>query len=332
MENQEPTARRKRGNPGDDELFDASSPPLCEPTAPGTTKQVDSLESTNKALNQLATAPLLRQLFGAGDLMRIVPFSGEETDTGYTIQDFVDRFALVTRACFMTDKERAVSVPLLLTGRALSFYATLAKDVQKDFGKTTRALLEEFSDPQAQRLAALRLRHLRLEKGEDIGKFAAELRKLTARAYPTLDECGKDRLLCDEFLLGLPLELRAAVLDRDPDNFKQAYDIASRIMARRKLCEEEARLRATDGRSSHVREARTDRQRAWRDKHFVRDRDDYHYRDVGPRADGGRSYSREVSYAEAQRTPRRGNWARYEDELREPSEGQYYDTARLPPE
>ena len=137
-----------------------------------------------------------------------------------------------------------------MTGQALEFYATLTPEIHKDFDKLTLALCKEFKNLQTERMAALKLRHRRMQPNETVNQYVADLRRLAKRAYPSLDQDGKDHFLCDAFIFGLyPEALVSAVLDRDPDSFRSAVEIANRIDARRKLTEEEARLRAAEAAS-----------------------------------------------------------------------------------
>lgn len=243
--NDEPAARRKRLTPDNDDARDMGSPPLCEiaPPATGPGPRRDPIEAINQAIGEMTVAVTRSQRCRQSELMGMPKFSGEPQEVDdYDVREFIDQFTLNTRG-YLNNKERALELPTLLKGEALAFYGTLSNEVQKDFQKVSSALIEEFSDPQAERMASLRLHYRKMGPNETVTEYAAALRKLGQKAYPRMTLADVNERLCEYFLLGLTEDLRGPVLDKDPKDFKTAVNCAKSILMRRQLCAEEESLR-----------------------------------------------------------------------------------------
>ena len=166
---------------------------------------VDALRHVAEALRRLAMGPMPAHQT-TGESLDVKIFSGQ--DRSYSINDFIDRFSLVTRAFEYTDEKRAKQLPLYLAKGALEFYKSLSRETQKNFQRTSRALIDEFTSSQMLTMSAIRIRQRHLQQGETVADFANDLRKLGRLAYDNADSHSLDRFLLSDFLVGLPPNLR----------------------------------------------------------------------------------------------------------------------------
>ena len=197
----------------------------------------------NQWLRILSTRAESIPMLPSGEMTRIAYFSGEETN-GPSVNEFIDRFNLVARLYGFKNDVRARILPIYLTGRALDFYATLSKQVQKDYPKLVTALRNAFLNSHRSRCAVIELRNRTKRDDESIVQYADVMRKLARQAFPTATYADQNRNASLDFVFGLPTDLSSRVLDRNPETLDSALDFAVQISNSLELA---AKIRAARG-------------------------------------------------------------------------------------
>ena len=105
-----------------------------------------------------------------------------------SILDWIDHFEGVAAVNSWKGDQKIVWLRARLTGIALSTYKNLPEEVRGEFDATTEALKARFEPASRQELYWAELHSRRRKKGEDWADLGQDLKTLTDKAYPGLDE------------------------------------------------------------------------------------------------------------------------------------------------
>ncbi|CAB4035238.1 Hypothetical predicted protein [Paramuricea clavata] len=125
--------------------------------------------------------------------------------------------------CFMAAKVRAFGsiandwkdtdtlkrLPTLLSGKHFAVFERLAAEAKEDYKTLTKDLTTAFGgDTTGKHIAMMAFRSRTRKPGEDIQAFAYNLEALLRRAMPKIENGHRDVLLQQQFIEGVPAELK----------------------------------------------------------------------------------------------------------------------------
>jgi len=126
----------------------------------------------------------------------ITKFDGSEDAA-----EWLDKLELI---CSLQEiKNLSSFVPLFLVGGAYSVYKSLSVDVKEDYAKLKQALLEAFSVDKF--MAYEQFSRRKLEPGEQVDVFAADLKRLAA----LISKAQQEQFVLCAFIQGLPTDVSA---------------------------------------------------------------------------------------------------------------------------
>ena len=129
------------------------------------------------------------------------PFRGG--NTGPTFEAFWKKFLVAgTLQKWDTDAKLLANLPLFLDDEAFLVWDELSDDDKKDRAKVFAAMQAAFSLSPAEAYERFTARTLRMD--ESVDSYAADLKKLLGQSGHTVASDGKDRILVEQFIVGLP--------------------------------------------------------------------------------------------------------------------------------
>ena len=97
----------------------------------------------------------------------------------------------------------------------------------RDFDSLKAALTHRYSPVERRTAYRNEFQHRRRSKGENLVKYGCVLRKLAAKAHPSLLPNQREVLIVDQFISGLnSTEIRGHVSFAHPENLDEAIDLA----------------------------------------------------------------------------------------------------------
>ena len=127
------------------------------------------------------------------------PFRG----TADELEEFWKKFQVVAKIQkWTTAKDRMAHLPLYLSGDAFSVWSELSEVDQEDEAKVKACLQKSFSMLPGEAYAKFGRRRKRVD--ESIEAYLADLRRLLRMAGHKIADDGKDPMLLEQFLVGLP--------------------------------------------------------------------------------------------------------------------------------
>ncbi len=106
-------------------------------------------------------------------------------------------------------------LPTLLSGKAFAVFERLAAEVKADYKTLTKALTTAFGgDTTGKHLGMMAFRSRTRKPDEDIQVFAYNLEALLRRAMPKIENGDRDVLLQQQFIEGVPVELKRELFQR----------------------------------------------------------------------------------------------------------------------
>jgi len=132
-----------------------------------------------------------------------------------------------------------------LTGRAQRAFQQFTEESRGSYSHAKKALQERFDPDSRRELYAVELNTRRKRKGEGWADFAEDLRRLTDKAYPDLQEEARERLALNGYLSQLSdPQVSFSVKQRQPRSLDEAVTAT---------LEMESYSRTGPGRIAHVR-------------------------------------------------------------------------------
>jgi hypothetical protein len=126
------------------------------------------------------------------------------------------------------DDVQVVALASCLTGPARSFYMTLPRSTKRDYAGLVKALAERFDSTRLKDQWVMKLESRTLLSSEGIADFADDLRLIASRAYPLFAPDVQETLALQQFLRGIPFEMKLKCIDRDCADLHTAVEIVSR--------------------------------------------------------------------------------------------------------
>lgn len=162
--------------------------------------------------------------------LQLMQFDGETSWESYCVH-----LETVSEANGWDDDICRSHVAANLRGRALEFFQTLDREVQRDLSRLIRALERRFGSKQNMGVIQNKFRNRHQKTNESLEEFAADIQRLGRTAHPSWPSGVISELCLSQFLDGIgDLDLQCVVRDREPKNIDDALDIAERLELNRK--------------------------------------------------------------------------------------------------
>ena len=214
---------------GSQEEFCDSQEFACHQDMKDLAATMGKLTSTLEGMQIRTPEPSLAPLPGEA----IRAFSGMNDE--YSVNEFIQIFALHARALKLDDDSKARQLPLFLTEYAFEEYGHLPSETQNNFQAVCHWLRAEFSKPQAKMVASAKLKNRTIRAGESPWAYARAMMKLARLAYPRTTYKDLQAILLADYIMGLPESLREQLFEFDLHGVDQAAAMADRLIAKWKM-------------------------------------------------------------------------------------------------
>jgi hypothetical protein len=153
-----------------------------------------------------------------------------ETFSDGDIVLWLRKFELCSTANDWKDTDMLKRLPTLLSGKAFAVFERLAAEVKADYKTLTKALTTAFGgDTTGKHLAMMAFRSRTRKPDEDIQVFAYNLEALLRRAMPKIENGDRDVLLQQQFIEGVPIELKRELLQRPSMSYEETVAVAQQL-------------------------------------------------------------------------------------------------------
>jgi len=141
----------------------------------------------------------------------------------------LNSFEIFSRAHNLTQEEKAAKIGLFLKDSALEMYLSFDDDIRNNFNNIVDELKRRILTEDTRKLMSREFRTRRQGYNESVSNFSFELKKLSKRVFPNLNDEERAPILIDQFIFGLREDLQNKLLDTDPANFEEAVNKARSI-------------------------------------------------------------------------------------------------------
>ncbi|CAB4042877.1 Retrovirus-related Pol poly from transposon, partial [Paramuricea clavata] len=153
-----------------------------------------------------------------------------ETFSDGDIVLWLRKFELCSTANDWKDTDMLKRLPTLLSGKAFAVFERLAAEAKEDYKTLTKALTAAFGgDTTGKHLAMMAFRSRTRKPDEDIQVFAYNLEALLRRAMPKIENGDRDVLLQQQFIEGVPTELKRELLQRPSMSYEEMVAVAQQL-------------------------------------------------------------------------------------------------------
>ena len=111
-----------------------------------------------------------------------------------------------------TEKDKALHVLPLFGDSVFDYASTLTTEVQEKYSDLKKEIIQKYDKVILSSSAAEQFMSRSLNEGEALTDFMSELSQLADKAYGDLPEATRSRLVRDQFIKSLPVEVRRHVL------------------------------------------------------------------------------------------------------------------------
>ena len=139
---------------------------------------------------------------------------------------WLQQFEFCARANGWTEARKLTVLPTRLSGKAFMKYVELAPDLAQGYEHVKGALRKAMDPPELQGALRIEFRHRSKLASETLDEYYQQLDLLSRKAYPGMPEEAREELLKDQFLQGLPWNVRDRVLQSRPVTATQALTMA----------------------------------------------------------------------------------------------------------
>ena len=134
------------------------------------------------------------------------------------------KFDLCSTANGWKDTDMLKRLPTLLSGKAFAVFERLAPEKKEDYKSLTEALTMAFGgDATGKHIAMMEFRGRTRKPEEDIQVFAYNLEALLRRAMPNVADSDRSTLLKQQFVEGVPAELKKELLQRPTLSYEESW-------------------------------------------------------------------------------------------------------------
>ena len=148
-------------------------------------------------------------------------------DKNWDFDEYMAHFTAVARWNGWSYAEMADQLAMNLRGSARTVLGILPAHEVRDFDSLKAALTRRYSPLKRRTAYRNEFQHRRRSKGENLVEYGCVLRKLAAKAHPSLLPNQREVLIVDQFISGLnSTEIRRHVSFAHPENLDEAIDLA----------------------------------------------------------------------------------------------------------
>ena len=140
----------------------------------------------------------------------------------YTLNEFLFDYKLAAEGMDWNQEIMIKRFPLHLQGMAKQVFVNLTVDDRSTWDKLKDALTKNILVEPSPRIFLNEFRQRTLRRNETPLQYAYALRSIAKGAFPVATDIQRDAFLLDQFLLGIPDELRAQIVE------KKTFDAASK--------------------------------------------------------------------------------------------------------
>lgn len=157
------------------------------------------------------------------------------TGVGREWSDWSEQFDLAAEVNQWDEALKLKFMSLLLSGRARDMYSGLPREAKNHYALLKSALTRCFEPSDSNEWSRASFTARRRRPNETAREFGNALRRLAARAYPTADECTRDMLARDQFILHFATgDFRVSLRGAKPKTL-EAIEISSEMELLRNL-------------------------------------------------------------------------------------------------
>ncbi|MES9879517.1 MAG: retroviral-like aspartic protease family protein, partial [Sedimenticola sp.] len=143
---------------------------------------------------------------------------------------FLIPFERMAESYQWSDLDRIDRLFQCLRGDAMRYMCTLTKEVTNNYRLLTGHLMKRFGQKDPASTVRRKLLDLRQRQSESNEKFAEEVRRLTVRAYPRVDDTMLEELAAEAFLRGFRNSKHAyEAMNRNPTTLNEALEIVTAL-------------------------------------------------------------------------------------------------------
>ena len=148
-------------------------------------------------------------------------------DKNWDFDEYMDHFMSVARWNGWSYAEMADQLAMNLRGSARTVLEILPEHEVRDFDSLKVAFTRRYSPLERRTAYRNEFQHRCRSKGENLVEYGCVLRKLAAKAHPSLLPSQREVLIVDQFISGLnSTEIRRHVSFAHPENLDEAIDLA----------------------------------------------------------------------------------------------------------
>ena len=184
----------------------------------GTPTHVEALPRTHLPLVAQQLPPLSK-------------FTGEPTEGGETIVEWLEQLELVAGACHWDESAKLVNLVTRLKGQAFAFYRSCDTQKRNQYSALVEELKKRFTPVRIQAVQSSLFHDRKQKPGENIDTYAQELKCLFYEAYPLAQQVSAEMqdmggsVLTNQFVAGLLSELKGKLAGKE-GNFEQLLTLA----------------------------------------------------------------------------------------------------------
>lgn len=195
-----------------------------------------SHNDSNDAPSTSAVHRATQQMQAQGLTPRPVFMPETFTGVGREWSDWSEQFDLAAEVNQWDESLKLKFMSLLLAGRARDMYSGLTREAKNNYELLKAAMTRCFEPCDSDDWSRASFTARRRRPNETAREFGNALRRLAARAYPTADECTRDMLARDQFILHFATgDFRVSLRGAKPKTLEDAIDLSSEMELLRDL-------------------------------------------------------------------------------------------------
>ena len=146
-------------------------------------------------------------------------------------EEYLSHFELCAQLGRWPEHEKTLALAASLRGPARTFYISLTSRAKRTYEGLARELGHRFGSTRQQNRWLSRFESRTRQSGESIAALGDDLRQMSQKAYPNLDNVAQEALALNQLYKSISLEMKCRCIDRNCSTIAQAVDIIERYEA-----------------------------------------------------------------------------------------------------
>ena len=147
------------------------------------------------------------------------------------IVGWLDKFNVCATANQWDDAAKLRRLPTFLSGRAFAIYSRFGNNQKGNIQNLQNALLEAFLPPEARGARYLEFEACSKKPDESVETFVYRLEQLFSQALPDVQGDGRDAILKQKLIRGLPETIKLRLLENPTLTYSQVITTARQLLA-----------------------------------------------------------------------------------------------------